>query len=601
MTDAEPAKLRQPWFHTLAFLACAALFAFGAYAFLDSMTNLQAARGEVERSSTAVRNLYALQAQVLNAESGYKGFLLAGRADFLESYHQARKEYRDALRRVAESMAQEGSQRKRMSELQGETDQLFAQMADLVKLREDQGIEAAATVVGSYKGRDQAERIRALVADMRQHEEKRFNAWSAVEEQGAMRALGFAAAACVFGVIALVALYVLTHAYLRAERRRLNAELRDSAAVMDTVANTADLVYVKDTAGRLVKVNAAMEALFGKPREALLGKNDLDLSDDPAEAKRMREADIRVMREDRIERVEESFGMGGAKRTFLATKVPRHDSEGAVSGVIVIARDITERKRAEESLQRDHDGLAAAVKERTAELSELSRHLISVAEEEKASLARELHDEMGSSLAAISMDMGWILKRLRQLDPVLAERQERALAAVHATLDLKRRIVDGLRPLHLEHFGLEFALRALGEAFNGSTSITVETEYPEDPPLLGANANLALFRVVQECLTNVAKHAGAKHVRVCATATADALVVTIEDDGAGVPPDIMRRPGAHGILGMRERMTQVGGDFSIARGAQGRGTLVTVSVPLAQNPPASGEEPAPEKETARAG
>jgi signal transduction histidine kinase len=264
-------------------------------------------------------------------------------------------------------------------------------------------------------------------------------------------------------------------------------------------------------------------------------------------------------------------------------------------------REARRRQDAEETLKRNQERLDAAVRERTAELSALSRHLITVAEQEKASLARELHDEMGSSLAAISMDMGWILKRLRQLDPVLAERQERALAAVHATLDAKRRIVDNLRPLHLEHFGLEFALRALGESFAGGSGLTVEVEYPEDPPVLGPDANLALFRAVQECLTNVARHAAAKHAWVRAEATSGTMAVTIEDDGAGMPAGLTRKPGAHGILGMRERMMQVGGELSIGRGPQGKGTVVTLTVPLALNPPPAAEDPAPEQETARAG
>ena len=250
-------------------------------------------------------------------------------------------------------------------------------------------------------------------------------------------------------------------------------------------------------------------------------------------------------------------------------------------GLIGISRDITERKNAEKELVHSRDRLASDVRERTLQLANLSRHLIRVSEEEKNKLARELHDELGSALAAISMDLGWILKQMRTVDPELAKRQERALDGIRATLDMKRRLVDGLRPLSLEHFGFDFARGAHCEGFAETSGIAVAVEGPEDPPRLEGGKSLALFRVVQECLTNVAKHAKATRVVVSVEIDGDKVVVRVEDDGIGIPDDLADRPETYGLVGMRERLAEFGGTLSIGRSGKGKGTLVEASVPLA--------------------
>jgi len=365
-------------------------------------------------------------------------------------------------------------------------------------------------------------------------------------------------------------------------RKQVERELRDNAAILHTVAeDTQDLIYVKDVDGRLVMANPAMVRLLGKPLGEVIGRTDIDLLDDPAQAKRIREIDHRVMQGRATEYVEEEMTAGGRLRSFLSTKVPYANEEGEVIGLIGISRDITERKNAEKELVHSRDRLASDVRERTLQLANLSRHLIRVSEEEKNKLARELHDELGSALAAISMDLGWILKQMRTIDPDLAKRQERALDGIRATLDLKRRLVDGLRPLSLEHFGFDFALRAHCEGFAETSGIAVAVEGPEDPPRLEGGKSLALFRVVQECLTNVAKHAKANRVEVSVEIADGRVVVRVEDDGIGIPDDLADRPETYGLVGMRERLAEFGGTLSIGRSIKGKGTLVEASVPIA--------------------
>ena len=216
--------------------------------------------------------------------------------------------------------------------------------------------------------------------------------------------------------------------------------------------------------------------------------------------------------------------------------------------------------------------------------AKLARHLIRVSERERREIARELHDELGNALAAISMDLGWIIKQLRTANPGVAERQARVLDTVRATLDLKRRLVDRLLPLTLEHFGLDFAVRSHCEGFAETSGIPIAVKGPEQPPSLDPVAGLALFRVVQESLANVVKHAMATQASVSMEILDGELLLRIEDDGVGIPDQTLDRADAYGLAILRERMADIGGTLSIRRGATGKGTVVLATVPIGVAP-----------------
>jgi PAS domain S-box-containing protein len=377
------------------------------------------------------------------------------------------------------------------------------------------------------------------------------------------------------------------------DRMRIEQSMQDNAAILRAIAeDTRDLICVKDLDGRLIMANPAFLDFIGKPRDEVLGHAEIDYLEDPAQAKRMRDLDRRLTRERTTEYVEEEITAGGATHVFLSTKVPYTSQDNEVIGMVSIARDITERKQAERELLHSRDRLASDVRDRNQQLASLSRHLIRASEQEKGKLARELHDELGSALAAISMDMGWVLNHVRPLSPDIAARQERALQGVRDTLDLKRRLVDGLRPLTLEHFGFEFALRTHCEAFSESARMPVEVIAPEQMPAIPHETGLALFRMVQECLTNVAKHAHASRVRVTIDASSDqnadrTLMVRVEDDGRGLPQNVAKSPeSSYGLVSMRERIAAVGGVLSIGNSVEFQGVMAEATIPLEQAPAA---------------
>lgn len=223
--------------------------------------------------------------------------------------------------------------------------------------------------------------------------------------------------------------------------------------------------------------------------------------------------------------------------------------------------------------------LERMVERRTADLSELSTQLQSVAEAERAALSRELHDELGGLLVAARMDVSWLEQHLSSQDPAVQAHFRRVHQALQAGVDLKRRVVEELRPTLLDNLGLVPALRWLLAETCRRAQLSCSERYPE---ALDCNpeAAIAIFRIVQEALTNVLKHANAKRIGLELEHQGGALQIRVHDDGVGIN---VRQPGAlgrsHGLAAMRHRAQALGGRCSVERGVEG-GTEVRVRLPL---------------------
>jgi PAS domain S-box-containing protein len=258
---------------------------------------------------------------------------------------------------------------------------------------------------------------------------------------------------------------------------------------------------------------------------------------------------------------------------------PFVDDRGALLGAINVLVDITNRKSAECALQRSRDELVQLVSRRTAQLAALSQHLLRVAEEEKQHLAAELHDELGSLHAVLGMELESVLKELRSRAPELADRQACAIKLLQQARDVKRRIIADLHPATLDHLGLGATLKEHAERWSRTSGIAASLHLPDEMPSLSKEAALALFRVAQESLTNVSKYAGANRVCITLAIVGPELMLAIADDGFGIDPDRLEHPQSHGILGMRQRMAQCGGELTICAGPDGVGTMVCARLP----------------------
>jgi signal transduction histidine kinase len=222
--------------------------------------------------------------------------------------------------------------------------------------------------------------------------------------------------------------------------------------------------------------------------------------------------------------------------------------------------------------------LEREAEERNRELIELSTHLQSVAEREKAVIARELHDELGGLLVGARMDISWAEQHLAGDHPELKQRLQRVQQNLSAGVDLKRRIIEELRPTLLDNVGLFAALRWQLKETVGGAGLKYTESYPDEEPKFTSEAAIALFRIAQEAFTNTLKHAEAKSVDITLDLDEGAIVMQISDDGKGIPASRLTAIGSHGLASMRHRVRALGGRLDVRSPPSG-GTILLVRIP----------------------
>ncbi|MGC3999514.1 MAG: histidine kinase [Anaeromyxobacter sp.] len=278
----------------------------------------------------------------------------------------------------------------------------------------------------------------------------------------------------------------------------------------------------------------------------------------------------------------------GEERVVLSTQITiERDAAGVTRSLFGAILDITEQKRAERELAAREAEARARAQELQAsrrELQELAARLDSVREEEQARIARDLHDDMGQLLTGMKVNLQAIEREVDELPcapPGLVERTVDTLALVDRAVAAVRRIASHLRPSALEWLGLDAVLRQELRSFQARTGLACAVDLAEELPPLRAEVATALYRIAQEALTNVARHARARRVEVRLRPAGGSVVLEIEDDGAGLPAGagVAGQPETLGVLGMRERARRVGGELTLDRGGLG-GARVRVTVPL---------------------
>ena len=253
-----------------------------------------------------------------------------------------------------------------------------------------------------------------------------------------------------------------------------------------------------------------------------------------------------------------------------------------------MAIDITARKGVEDEVRRMNEDLERRVAERTAQLEvayrhlqALSAHLQSVREQEQARIAQEIHDELGQALTGLKFELSRLAQQLRGLPGGVSDKATALGTVVDETIHNVRRISSELRPAILDDLGLVAALEWHAEEFEKRTGIACTLKAPRQPFEVGPDLRIALFRICQEALPNVARHARATAAGIVLARTRDHVVLEVRDDGAGIPQAALTNAKSLGLLGMRERARAFGGDVAI-QSAPGAGTLVRVNIPRRQ-------------------
>ncbi|GAB1833808.1 PAS domain-containing sensor histidine kinase [Achromobacter xylosoxidans] len=333
-------------------------------------------------------------------------------------------------------------------------------------------------------------------------------------------------------------------------------------------------IYGIDLRGRCIFINGTGAAMLGYTPDEVVGRNmHYLIHHSHADRSLMPVHDCRIFkafRDGRGERVDDEVLWrrdGSCFDAQYASYPIRNDQE--VVGAVVTFSDISARKRIERELQASRAQLEARVQVRTAELSaaheslrRLASHLSTLREQERAHIARNIHDDLGASFTALQLDLNWLRRQLAG-EPPLQAHLDRMLEVTQTAMDATRRILNDLRPVVLDHLGLWAALETLLQDLQARSGLRCRYLCPPDTESrrLAPEAEIAVYRIVQELLTNVQRHARARSVSVSAVWGEDGLLLEVEDDGVG-----MRLPETRqtfGILGMRERARAIGGDLEL--------------------------------------
>ncbi|OPY76838.1 MAG: Signal transduction histidine-protein kinase/phosphatase DegS [Syntrophorhabdus sp. PtaU1.Bin058] len=236
--------------------------------------------------------------------------------------------------------------------------------------------------------------------------------------------------------------------------------------------------------------------------------------------------------------------------------------------IVVTYEDITEQRRAEEELTSSRE-----------QLRNLSAYLQSVREKESTRIAREIHDELGQSLSAIQMDLIWLETRLPAADASLAEKVQRMRRLVDTTVDSVHRISTELRPILLDDLGLTAAMEWQVQEFQVRTGVQCEANLNCNDNSIEKDLATTFFRIFQETLTNIARHAEATHVKVRLARKGDELCLDVSDNGKGITPKQVSDTKSFGIMGIRERVNLWGGSVNII-GKSKKGTMIKIRIPM---------------------
>lgn len=342
--------------------------------------------------------------------------------------------------------------------------------------------------------------------------------------------------------------------------RELEMEVQKRTEVIAGILRfTPNVVYIKDRECRYLMVNSRYEELFGVIAAEVCGKKDDEIHPRSI-ARQLQQHDADVITEGLSFRTQEHIEQGDGVRTYLSVKFPIYDQTGKARGIGGIATDITELKNAQEQLRR------------------LSGSIIAGQEKERAAIARELHDELGQILTALRMDAVWLARHLKGKDEKAAQRALTMCELTDKTIEEVRRMAVQLRPGVLDNLGLVDALEWFAGEFEKRTEITCLFEHSQVPQLPDAIATAA-YRIAQESLTNVARHAGATRVNIMLQTENGILTLTVADNGSGFDTSKLGEVRGLGVAGMKERAMLVRGTVDV-RSVRGRGTEVCFRVKI---------------------
>jgi PAS domain S-box-containing protein len=360
-----------------------------------------------------------------------------------------------------------------------------------------------------------------------------------------------------------------------AQHQLADAAVLQSEARFKSLIQTAPVVILNlSPDGAILEFNPEAERVYGRTRKEVLGKNFFDLFISVEKRIRMADNLQKVLGGEPIINFEmPTRRADGSQRLFIWNVDRLLDNKGAPSGIIAIGSDITERKQMEKALQESEE-----------QLRYLSASLMAAQEDERKRIAREIHDELGQALTVLKLRLRSVEKRLRKNQVALREDCENLLQYTDEIVKIVRRISRELTPSILEDLGFTAAVRWLVDSFRKDQAIKIALDTADINNLLVKDAQIVVYRILQEALNNITKHAQAQHVAVLIREFENKLLFCVEDDGKGFDMEQVseRDPTERGLglKTMHERALMVNGSLDLVS-QEGKGTRITLSIPIA--------------------
>lgn len=347
------------------------------------------------------------------------------------------------------------------------------------------------------------------------------------------------------------------------ERKKAELALRLSEEKYRTlIEQAADAIALYDAKGKVLEANTSASKLLGYTKKELSGMSLTDI----------------LLEEEIKENPVQYDVLSAGYSTVKLRRMKRKDGSVVVTEVrsqqlpdgrfLSVVRDMTDRIKAEEELKASYKAVR-----------KLTAHLQNIREEERTSIAREIHDELGQQLTVLKMDVSWLNKKFHGADEKANQRLKELLSMIDETVKSVRRISSQLRPSLLDDLGLTAAMEWQLSEFEKRAGIKTKLITPEEEVDLSDAVKTALFRIFQESLTNVARHSRAKKVTVVLRKDDHTFILSITDDGKGFDINKVADKRTLGILGMKERSSMIGGTYEI-NSTPGGGTSVIISVPV---------------------
>ena len=353
------------------------------------------------------------------------------------------------------------------------------------------------------------------------------------------------------------------------ERRRVEEALREREALLRATFEQAAVgIAVAGLDARFVRTNQVFQRMLGYSDEEMQSLTYVDITY-PEDLPRNRELMAELVEGKRTAfTLEKRYCRKDGTPIWAQVTVSALPSDRGEARLFVgVIEDITQRRQAQEQLQRHRE-----------QLRDLAARLEAAREAERTRIAREIHDELGQALTALKIDLTWLRRRLPQPTAELAGKVDGMEAILDGTASAIQRIATELRPGVLDELGLQAAIQWQAREFETRTGIACRVDLAAEQPSVDATRATAAFRIFQEALTNVARHAGATLVLVRFTLSAQALELSVEDNGRGISEGALADSRSLGLLGIRERATSLGGTVTIT-GERGRGTTLTLTLP----------------------